>query len=86
MIDFRRSSNKKKMENTISIRLTFPINNSVCQCELVNRFIPQLMKYCCQNKVNKGGMKMHDYMQICKEDEWCRHHRQRLERAAVRFK
>ena len=55
------------MDNTTSNRLTVPINNGVCQCELVNSLVPQLMEYCCQQKVNKGNMKMFDYTRICQE-------------------
>ena len=53
------------MDNTVSNRLTVPINNGVCQCTLVNSLVPQLMEYCCQMKVNKGNMKMFDYLLIC---------------------
>ena len=55
------------MDNTISKRTSTLINNRVCQCALVNRFVPELMKYCCQEKVNKGNMKMFEYAQICQE-------------------
>ena len=53
------------MDGTPSNRLTVPINNGVCQCALVNHQVPEMMEYCCQQKVNKGNMKMFEYMRIC---------------------
>ncbi|MBF76264.1 hypothetical protein CMK20_19050 [Candidatus Poribacteria bacterium] len=54
-------------EEKITQDLNELVNNSVCQCSLVN-YENQLLKvFCCQYKVNRGYMGMYDYMLICKD-------------------